>query len=281
MICDYGCGKEAIARFKNGKYCCSLNHKGCLNVIEKWSKPKFNKSYDLKKECNFCNRHISSMHFDLHISKCFMNPVNIKLCNCGNPIKDYKNGIACSRRCAALITTPGRKRKHKKTEILCTTCDVKIPHNRKYCKLCLIEFKRKNAAKRIFSTETKDKLRQQAIKRKFGGHTSKQSIYYRCKDDSVIYLQSSYEKRLAIDLDQNNVLWIRPGPIKWIDECDKSHYYYPDFYLTEQDIYLDPKNDYLIQKDDNKIQRVSIQNKIQILILNEHQLTWKYIQTIL
>jgi len=32
MLCDYGCGQEAIHQFKNGKWCCSRNHSGCLKM---------------------------------------------------------------------------------------------------------------------------------------------------------------------------------------------------------------------------------------------------------
>ena len=32
MICDYGCNKEAIYLFKNGKCCCSRSHNSCPNM---------------------------------------------------------------------------------------------------------------------------------------------------------------------------------------------------------------------------------------------------------
>ena len=33
-LCDYGCGKEAIHQFKNGKWCCSKSHKSCIQLIK-------------------------------------------------------------------------------------------------------------------------------------------------------------------------------------------------------------------------------------------------------
>jgi len=33
-ICDYGCGKEAIYQFKNGKWCCSNHYKKCTKYRE-------------------------------------------------------------------------------------------------------------------------------------------------------------------------------------------------------------------------------------------------------
>jgi len=40
MICDYGCGQEAIHQFKNGNWCCSLNISGCPSIREKRSGSK-------------------------------------------------------------------------------------------------------------------------------------------------------------------------------------------------------------------------------------------------
>jgi len=34
-LCDYGCDKEAIHQFKNGKWCCSYTTTKCLKLIEK------------------------------------------------------------------------------------------------------------------------------------------------------------------------------------------------------------------------------------------------------
>jgi very-short-patch-repair endonuclease len=34
-LCDYGCKKEAIYQFKNGKYCCSENHRHCKGIQRK------------------------------------------------------------------------------------------------------------------------------------------------------------------------------------------------------------------------------------------------------
>jgi hypothetical protein len=45
-FCDYGCGKEAIHQFKNGKWCCSLVANKCKNVSSKnpgFSNHKHNK----------------------------------------------------------------------------------------------------------------------------------------------------------------------------------------------------------------------------------------------
>ena len=35
MICEYGCGQEAKYQFKNGKWCCSKNHRQCPEIKKK------------------------------------------------------------------------------------------------------------------------------------------------------------------------------------------------------------------------------------------------------
>lgn len=35
MLCDYGCSREAIKQFKNGKWCCSNRSDQCQSIIEK------------------------------------------------------------------------------------------------------------------------------------------------------------------------------------------------------------------------------------------------------
>ncbi len=125
--------------------------------------------------------------------------------------------------------------------------------------------------------ERRRKLSEIAKNRKLGGHTSKKSVKYQT-ENGIVYLQSSYEHLVAIDLDKNKIKWIRPNYLFWKDELDIEHRYYPDFYLVDYDVYLDPKNDFLIIKDKDKIQRVKEQNKIKIFILNKNQLTWNSIK---
>jgi hypothetical protein len=126
--------------------------------------------------------------------------------------------------------------------------------------------------------KTKQLLSELAIKNELGGHTSKKQIYYKTKNGDVIFLQSSYEIKVATDLDDNNIKWIRPKFFLWIDEHNVTHRYYPDFYLIDYDVYLDPKNFYLQKKDKLKIDTVQKQNKIKIIILSENELVWNVIK---
>ena len=86
------------------------------------------------------------------------------------------------------------------------------------------------------------------------------------KDGTIINLDSSWEEALAIRLDELNVNWIRPNPIKWIDNNGITHNYFPDFYLVDFDLYLDPKNPYAIKAQENKIKCLTKQIKNLIII---------------
>lgn len=77
---------------------------------------------------------------------------------------------------------------------------------------------------------------------------------YKCKDNSIVMLDSSWEVALAKRLDEINVLWIRPQtPMVWIDSEGQSRHYFPDFYLPEYDLYLDPKNPVAFKAQEEKI----------------------------
>lgn len=112
----------------------------------------------------------------------------------------------------------------------------------------------------------------------FGGWHTSRSIDY-----NGIKLDSTYEVIFAKDLDSNNIKWERPKPFlyKWPDSTE--HRYYPDFFLPALNIYVDVKNDYLINRinpftgmtDPEKIDLVSKQNNIRVVILNGQQLSFK------
>lgn len=134
--------------------------------------------------------------------------------------------------------------------------------------------------KRGYKHTEEFKIRQRAvaIERKLGGVRQSKWIEYRGKT-----LGSSYELRLAEDLDLHNIKWENNKKFSYIDPLGKVRTYTPDFYLIDYDVYLDPKNDYLINNvnpslgfsDKEKIQRAMDQNNIKVLILDKHSLDWK------
>lgn len=71
-----------------------------------------------------------------------------------------------------------------------------------------------------------------------------------------VWLDSSFELKVAQELDANGIEWVRPKAIKYQDKTGQLRRYLPDFYLPAFDIYLDPKNDFLIEQDAEKISLV-------------------------
>ena len=122
------------------------------------------------------------------------------------------------------------------------------------------------------SQSTKDKLSLIARERGFGGKNYRKTFPY-----NGVCLESSYELKLAQELDANDIKWIRPGRFYWNDVDGRKRHYTPDFFLPDFDVYLDPKNDYLIKIDTDKIERVCKDNGIRVLVLTKDQLTWTYI----
>lgn len=149
------------------------------------------------------------------------------------------------------------------------------------------ETKRKmsvNSTGRKHSDAAKAKLSEHAKRNGLGGVTQSRWIQYQGK-----MLGSSYELRLAQDLDKHNIKWDTCSRFTYIDPNGKSRTYTPDIYLVEYDVYLDPKNDFLIREvnpalgfnDCVKIGLVMQQNGITIHVLNKEQLTWEHVKTLL
>ncbi len=222
---------------------------------------------------------------------------NCENCGVGHD-GDYGSGRFCSNTCARSFSS--KKFKITTKKLKCSYCDkilvvdsrsgrvtcdeCKNTRHKKVCPTCGDEYSTIRSHQIYCSNTCKNnhpdmikKHRDNAKKQKFGGHTSKKSVKYECKDGTLVYLQSSYEHCVAIDLDRNNIKWIRPEPLLWVDSDSIEHRYYPDFYLVDYDVYLDPKNDYLIIKDEYKIHSVSVQNNVIVLILNKEQLSWNEI----
>jgi hypothetical protein len=76
------------------------------------------------------------------------------------------------------------------------------------------------------------------------------------KDGTEVLLDSSWEEALAKRLDFLDVRWERPSSVKWVDDNNKPHNYFPDFYLPDYDLYLDPKNDIVYNMTINKIEKI-------------------------
>lgn len=118
-------------------------------------------------------------------------------------------------------------------------------------------------------------MREHAIQRGLGGHTSKHCLYYKKSDGTVVYLQSSYEIDFASILDEMGIVWERPPPLTWKDEKGIEHRYYPDFKIGQ--VYVDTKNDYLAIKDRPKITAVREQNGVDVRVVTKDLITKEFI----
>lgn len=98
------------------------------------------------------------------------------------------------------------------------------------------------------------------------------SKHRRLKKGTVMYkgvlLDSSWELVLAQRLDELNIEWIRPEPIRWHDKEGVSHHYFPDFYLPDFELYLDPKNPAAVKVQKEKIEILKQQLPNLIIIDN-------------
>jgi hypothetical protein len=130
------------------------------------------------------------------------------------------------------------------------------------------------------ATWTKEQHRQHAIKVRFGGYRNSagRSKKFKVLDSygNDVLLQSSYEFRCSVILNEMQIKWLRPKALKYDNKN-----YFADFYLADYDVYLDPKNSYKIKIDDEKITKVKEQNSIKLFILKEEDLTKEFISYIL
>lgn len=113
---------------------------------------------------------------------------------------------------------------------------------------------------RTHTEETKQVLREKALA----------SPHRRLRKGIVEYrgvkLDSSWELALAKRLDELEIEWIRPRPIRWIDKDGVGHNYFGDFYLPEHDLYLDPKNPHAIKVQKEKLHCLLLQHKNIVII---------------
>jgi hypothetical protein len=119
--------------------------------------------------------------------------------------------------------------------------------------------------------ESKELIRQKALSSKHRRLVRSVREYVKL-DGSIVKLDSSWEEALAKRLDDIGIQWIRPEtPIEYVGSDGRTHNYFPDFYLPEQNLYLDPKNPAAInvQKDKLKILLNKMNNLIIIKTLEE------------
>ena len=222
-----------------------------------------------KTLCNRCNSEISNCNFKKHFDSCDGNGPYRPLSHCLWCKKDVSNFQSIAnhvRWCednprreeyninsGKQLNTPAAREKAVKG-IRQAHVDGKYKHIN-YAEIC----------RHPHTEETKEKIRQKALASPHRRLLRSIREYIK-KDGSIVKLDSSWEEALAVRLDELNVDWIRPGPIKWIDTEGISHNYFPDFYLKDYDLFLDPKNEQAVKVQKDKIECLTQQLKNLIII---------------
>lgn len=134
---------------------------------------------------------------------------------------------------------------------------------------CFKEAYKKSGLKnkgRKLSNELKSKLSIIALNNTYQ-RKCKSTKPYLCRDGSLVLMDSSWERRLACILDEMEVSWIRPPPIKYEDFKGVIHNYFPDFYLPDFNIYLEPKSEFVQRAQKDKMDWLS-RNRKDVIVLS-------------
>lgn len=222
--------KEYNRKIKNGKtrFFCSRYCAGCF-----YKKPTF-KNVILK--CLSCNKEFLSTTHKKYKKCCsikcarkysqsFVNTENISKSLKKNPKLELRICIMCGRKFQEIYW---KKRK---------TCNT----------ICHKQLIKKNST----------------LNPNCGGETGYR--HYKYKN---ILMDSSWEVELAKWMDNQKIDWERSRKkhmFWWIDKFGNKRRYYPDFYIPKFKIYLDPKNKYKLKNDLDKLNRVVLQNKINLI----------------
>jgi hypothetical protein len=160
-------------------------------------------------------------------------------CNVCSAVLPYerRNKKRCST-CFRLNT--GRILDYNKSPNKCNVCSAVLPYERRNKKTCSYE------CRIIACTQN----------RTYQNGSRKPIWYFNKYQNKSVLLDSSWEVRIAKLLDELQIYWIRPYPMKWSDGT-KDRYYYPDFYLKDYNLYLDPKNPYCMELDKYKMEVIS------------------------
>lgn len=140
--------------------------------------------------------------------------------------------------------------KYLKNPNFCEMCDKELEYEKRNKKTCS-----KKCYKKLISRNNKSNSN-------CGGETNYKKFKY--KD---VWMDSSWEVKLAKWMDKNKIKWVRDKKIwfEWVDENSEKHRYHPDFYLPEFDMYIDPKNNYLIERDRLKLEYVKKHYNLNLL----------------
>lgn len=208
--------------------------------------------------------------------------------------KHDKPGIFCSRNCAnsRIFSVESRIKKSIANKQFFSTEIGKLSHaigaiktsktkiarrslfKEKYCNNCGKLFKAPRKENGTYRTWCTDQCFLTIKKKNSCG--IKREIY------KGLMFDSHWEVDIAKYLDKNNIEWVQPSPIYWVDKKGKQRKYYPDFYLPKYELYLDPKNPFCQKLQKEKLDTVKNQIKLfvgspeQIKEILEGELVWSF-----
>lgn len=202
---------------------------------------------------------------------------NPKKCEECSKIIEFKNrsNKFCSHSCSATFNNKGVVRN---THGNIASINTKIATFKIVtCKICNTEsWQLKSYTRNTCSDKCHHELISLHTRGKTGGST-KQYIGYIDSTKKEIWLDSSWELKIANELDKNGVVWTRPKGFV----LSNGRRYTPDFYLADYQIFLDPKayrKGYL--ENVEKIKQFESESNTKCLIIsNEQDLTWSYIKS--
>lgn len=222
------------------------------------SQLKFNNQSNNGRKNNLKKNNVS-----INIEKYLLNPKKCNQCSNELPYNKRHNSF-CSKSCSASYNNSKRviSSSHKlKTSLSLKNtirslkrknyCEIKLTN----CKYCQNNFYQYYQSNKVYCSK-ECRVTNTILSRKYINGKRKNISYFSKYDDSFINLESSWELTIAEYLDSKNIRWSRPKPITWFDSENKSHLYFPDFYLVDYNVYLDPKNPYCMMQDTEKMKKV-------------------------
>ena len=236
--------------------------------------------------CVICQAEVtsSSLSKHLHFNHQYIYPKSPKTyepcLECNKLIRGYAKKQFCNSSCSAKYTNARKDYTKIRTGPLpgYKPVTTRAPYTKvSQCIQCNKWTKghRKTCSQECFSKLFSDRAKANPA---LGGNKNNRAHgWYESLYAGKVWLESSYELKVAQELDSNNIKWHRPKYLPYYN--DKK--YYADFYLDEYDVYLDPKNDYLIGQDAVKIKAVQEYNNVRVIVLNKKQLLWSSIKEVI
>lgn len=197
-----------------------------------------------------------------------LTPSTCTTCKTALPYEKRKNRF-CSSSCAASYNNSkreapseevkkkisdklkGRQSKNKGVKKLGDNCLITYLT----CNVCRTSFLGRNGRTR--KTCSRECMISKVQSRTYR-NGSRKTILYR-----GVILESSWELKVAEELDRLDIQWERPTSIPWEDRKGVLRLYYPDFYLPQHGLYLDPKNEHCMVIGKDKMEKIS--NKVKIV----------------